>query len=103
MHLWDLQAGKLEREYTGIKQTNLVLRCNFGGKNSNLIVSGSEDCKIYIWDRASGKLVQTLEGHTNNVNAAVFSPNSTRLVSVSGMLHILYNNIDDHTVRVWTL
>jgi len=30
------------------------------------LVSGSEDCKIYIWDLQTRQILQVLEGHRGN-------------------------------------
>jgi WD40 repeat protein len=44
-----------------------------------------------VWDPATGIELRTLSGHTDRVEAAVFSADGTRLASAS----------DDGTVRVW--
>ena len=44
-----------------------------------------------IWDAVTGECEQTLEGHSDDVNSASFSPDGTKVVSSSG----------DQTVRIW--
>jgi WD40 repeat protein len=56
-----------------------------------LIVSGSDDKTVRIWNVLSGAVVHTLRGHTNWVTSVAFSSDSLRIVSGS----------DDCTVRIW--
>ena len=55
-----------------------------------LIVSVSGNSGV-IWNAADGKEIATLRGHTDRINRAWFSPNSSLLVTAS----------DDKTARVW--
>ena len=59
----------------------------------DLIVSGSNDCKIKVWSASTGECIQTLVGHDLLVRALAFDPLSGRLVSASY----------DKTVKVWDL
>jgi F-box and WD-40 domain protein 1/11 len=60
---------------------------------AGLIVSGSNDCKIKVWDAHTGACVRTLVGHTALVRALAFDPQAGRLVSAGY----------DRTVKVWDL
>lgn len=53
--------------------------------------TGHEDKNIYLWDSKTGKLKNTLSGHTEYVRSTAFSPDNTILVSGS----------DDKSVRLW--
>ena len=55
------------------------------------IISGSDDKTIQIWDAQSGKLENTLEGHTSSVLSVAYSPDGMRIISGS----------DDKTIRIW--
>ncbi|KAI9189804.1 hypothetical protein H9P43_001237 [Blastocladiella emersonii ATCC 22665] len=88
-----LLAPQLVRRFKGHKQGRFVIRSSFGGAGEAFLVSGSEDSRAYIWHRASGDLLASLEGHTATVNAATWNP------AVPGMLATCS---DDGTVRVWT-
>jgi len=41
-----------------------VIKAAFGGINENLVVSGSEDSCVYIWNKEKGDILAKLEGHT---------------------------------------
>ena len=60
--------------------------------DGKLIVSGSEDRTLRVWNAVSGKRVlEPLEGHTDWVTSVSFSGDGKLIVSGS----------DDKTVRVW--
>ncbi len=60
--------------------------------DGNLIVSGSADNTIKLW-QSDGKLLQTFTGHSKKVNSVNFSPNGKTIVSGSA----------DNSVRLWNL
>uniref|UniRef100_A0A7S2Y8Q0 Lissencephaly-1 homolog n=1 Tax=Entomoneis paludosa TaxID=265537 RepID=A0A7S2Y8Q0_9STRA len=53
-----------------------------------MVVSGSEDGTIKIWDHESGEYIRTLKGHTNTVHDVSFTPSGTHLASCSADLSI---------------
>ncbi|ETO01515.1 mycorrhiza-induced NACHT/WD40-repeat domain protein, NWD, partial [Reticulomyxa filosa] len=55
------------------------------------IVSDSYDGTIKLWDASSGKLIQSLEGHSYNVNSVQFSSDGNRIVFGS----------EDETIKLW--
>lgn len=67
LRLWSHEgAGKALKTYTGHTNTKYCIFTCFG---PDIIVSGSEDNKAYVWDVQSKELMQTLEGHDNAVIA----------------------------------
>ncbi|WXC50995.1 hypothetical protein QX201_010700 [Fusarium graminearum] len=61
--------------------------------DDRLIASGSWDKTIKIWNVATGKEEQTLEGHTDWVNSVVFSSDDRLIASGS----------DDNTIKIWNV
>ena len=65
---------------------------NNNNNNTNIIISGSNDRTIKIWDMASGECRRTLEGHSDWVNSVcVSADNNNRIISGSC----------DNTIKVW--
>ncbi|KAG6818599.1 hypothetical protein H0H93_003623 [Arthromyces matolae] len=108
MILWDIASGERIRTFEGhdrglacIEFKVRVIFLLFSGSSSNsivlikdgLIVSGSNDCKIKIWNAETGECVRTLLGHEALVRALAFDSRNGRLVSASY----------DKTVKVWDL
>jgi WD40 repeat protein len=61
--------------------------------DGRLLASGSDDKTIKLWEVASGSLVRTLSGHTNDVRSVAFSPDGRLLASGS----------DDKTIKLWDI
>jgi WD40 repeat protein len=62
------------RRFKGHQNTskNFVRSCF--GPNEELIVGGSEDGTIYIWDIDTGNILQQLTGHSGMVYSAIWDP-----------------------------
>ncbi|KAG8943527.1 hypothetical protein FRC03_002441, partial [Tulasnella sp. 419] len=59
--------------------------------DSTMIVSGSDDNTVCIWDAVTGSLIKKLEGHNGYVQSVAFSHDSTMIVSGSS----------DKTLCIW--
>ncbi|KIK81953.1 hypothetical protein PAXRUDRAFT_832528 [Paxillus rubicundulus Ve08.2h10] len=59
--------------------------------DNKLLVAGSEDKHIRVWNLETGEFLRTLSGHCGEVYALAFTSDSGTLLTASG----------DHTVRVW--
>jgi len=91
LQLWDLESGQVVRNFTGQKQGTYVIRSCFGG-NDTLVLSGSEDGKVYVWNR-EGTLLAVLSGHGSGaVNTVASSPQQPTVFASCS---------DDNTIRIW--
>jgi WD40 repeat protein len=61
--------------------------------DGHLVLSGSEDATLRIWDVQSGRELGTFRGHNHGVTSVAFSPDGRR--ALSGSL--------DDTVRIWNI
>ena len=78
--------------YEGAANVRTVKDVNFYGLNDEYVVSGSDSGHLFIWDRASGRLLNILEGDGEVVNVVQGHPYEPML-AVSGI---------DHTVKIFS-
>ncbi|KAL3531171.1 hypothetical protein ACH5RR_010493 [Cinchona calisaya] len=93
IHMWDI-AGKLLKpsKYKGHRQHKYVIRSCFGGLNGTFIASGSEDSKVYIWNRLGDNPIEILSGHLMTVNCVSWNPRKPQMLASAS---------DDQTIRIW--
>ena len=61
--------------------------------DEQLIVSGSHDKTVKLWDRTSGRELRTMKGHSDWVNSVAFSTDGKTLASGSR----------DRTIKLWNV
>src|SRR6185503_2586749 len=59
--------------------------------DGKLIITAGLDNKIILWDANNGNLLNTLIGHTDDVEEVAFSPDGKLIVSTG----------DDNSLRFW--
>ena len=115
IQLWDYKENILIQKFFGQRQEQFIIRSCFGYEN-RVVISGSEDGKIYIWDRSNGNILNVLPGHvpnntvpnnlaangdsntrrkfTKNCNVVAWSPHDKNLFVSGG---------DDGLIKVWKI
>ncbi len=113
IQLWNYRENILIQKYFGQKQEQFIIRSCFGFENK-LVASGSEDGKVYIWDRVRGNILGVLKAHVNdkpaqsngninsnnnkkngkNCNTVVWNPADHNMFASGG---------DDGFIKVWKL
>ncbi|KAJ2784102.1 hypothetical protein H4R18_001324 [Coemansia javaensis] len=91
LHMWDLAARTRMRAFSGHTQGQFVIRCTFAGIDDRLVATGSEDGMVYVWNRATGRLLAQLKGHTKTINVCAWSTPAAALATAA----------DDKTIRIW--
>merc|ERR1712088_894797 len=76
----ELSSGKCLKTLKG--HSNYVFCCNFNPQ-SNLVVSGSFDESVRIWDVRTGKCLKTLPAHSDPVSAVHLNRDGSLIVSSS--------------------
>ncbi|WP_239309713.1 WD40 repeat domain-containing protein [Frankia sp. Cj3] len=102
VQLWDpvrsrLATGPLIAEtdhLIGLGESIWALTVVPGPDGRALLASAGEGPDVYLWDPTDGRLVATLEGHTDAVG-------SLAVVSLPDGRNLLASASDDETVRLW--
>mmetsp|Transcript_1328 Transcript_1328/g.1987 ORF Transcript_1328/g.1987 Transcript_1328/m.1987 type:complete len:573 (-) Transcript_1328:59-1777(-) len=76
------------RTYEGYSQLRYRVGYTFGGYGSHLIVSGSENGKLYFWSRDEGKLLAQLDDHHSCTNDIAWHPSQRMMATISDDLRI---------------
>ncbi|KAK8853074.1 hypothetical protein IAR55_003775 [Kwoniella newhampshirensis] len=72
------------RSFKGARNVETVKDCNFLGRRSDKVCSGSDDGNFFVWDKETGRLEGIWEGDGSVVNVMEQHP-TLPLVAVSGI------------------
>lgn len=70
-----------------------IIPCLVISADSKILISGSRDKTIKMWELETGELIRTLKGHTDGVHTLALSPDGQIIASGSA----------DKTIKLWHL
>ncbi len=89
IRIWDLETGQELPFFEDVYVGGIVcVTFSPDGKN---IISGGQRGNIQSWDATTGKVRQSLTGHTSDVRSIAVSPDGKRIASGS----------QDKTIKIW--
>ncbi|KNC76010.1 hypothetical protein SARC_11477, partial [Sphaeroforma arctica JP610] len=92
IRLWNSHNGKCLKVYSGHHNVRLCCFSALADEDTHpLVLSGSEDGRILIWDMQSMTQLQVLEGHTDIAISISHNPTSGQFASGSV----------DGTLKIW--
>jgi WD40 repeat protein len=89
--LYNIEKRTVEEKFSGHTQKLMIIKCCFGGDKDQLILSGSEDYTVYVWERGYSMLPKyKFKAHFGIVNGAEIW-NNDFIISIS----------DDKSIKIW--
>lgn len=78
---WDLSSSKYSIKLSGHLTTCNFLQVSTDEEDANLLITGSGDTNVRVWDVRTGKSEHTFKNHSKAVNCAKFSPDGNWVAS----------------------
>lgn len=93
IYIWDVKSGKQLQilSDTNEEEPDEISSIAFSPVDKNILVAGSYDDTVCIWDIAKSTKIHILEEHTDAVNSVAFSSDGTKVVS----------GADDTKIIIW--
>lgn len=91
LQIWDWTRSLLLTKFVGHKQEKYIIRSCYG-YDENLVCSGSEDGRVFVWNREFGALLGAFDAHKGNTNCVTWNPKIKTMFVTCG---------DDFIVRIW--
>ena len=88
---WGYLLRKVNPQLTVLEGVNKSIYSVAYSPDGSILVTGSEDAIVRIWDSINGKLLHVLKGHDDVIEAVAFSPDGESIATGSG----------DKTVHIW--
>jgi WD40 repeat protein len=92
VRFWDLNNAQLRHHINNTNEQSVIKVLSIF-RDRNLIVTGSEDGILRIWDLSTGKIKAKMIGHEDWINWLAITNDSNFIISASR----------DHTVRKWDI
>ena len=83
IRLWNPHATDDKERHIAILPYNAPVRTVEFSSDNKMLAGGSDDGIIQVWDSGTGDIIHRFDGHTESVQELQFSPDRTKLISVS--------------------
>jgi len=93
LRLWDIRTGKVILFFGQPERRETASWAVAISADGQRAITGSNGSMVRVWDLKTGKLLQTIAGHTNEVWGVAFLRDGRRAVSASW----------DTTIRIWDI
>ncbi|KAJ1968506.1 hypothetical protein IWQ62_001205 [Dispira parvispora] len=92
--LWDIASPRATPLTTFSRGSDMLSVYTLAAsRNGNVLVSGSPEKLVRVWDPRSGKAITNLTGHTDNIRTVIVSNDGELILSGSS----------DTTIKLWSL
>ena len=89
LKVWEVASAKLTQVLVG--HEGAVTCVATAPLNSTIVISGSQDCNLIVWDMTTGSDLFTLTGHNANVTQVKLTLDGSAAISAS----------EDNTIQLW--